>query len=135
LILAAAFAARALVVLATPNYVPFGDPADYDRIARSLATVGTYPPSIYADPAGPAALRPPGYPYVLAGLYEVFGVRWEVARAAGVLLGTLSVGFLWGIVRRLFGVRLAAWSAAVAALLPSLVWIGGGLTAETLFIP
>jgi 4-amino-4-deoxy-L-arabinose transferase-like glycosyltransferase len=134
-ILAVALGLRVLVVLATPDHIVFGDPGDYDRIARFLVDQGTYPPSLYADPTSPSALRPPGYPYFLAGLYEVFGKHWDVGRYAGALLGTASVGLLWDVVRRVWDGRLALWTAAIAAILPSLVWIGGGLTAESLFIP
>lgn len=130
-----AFAVRLIVILATPDYAIFGDPADYDRIGRFLVDNGEYPPSIFAAPGSAAALRPPGYPYFLAGLYEVFGQHWDVARFAGVLLGTASIGLIWSIVRRVADERLALWTAGIAALLPSLVWVGAGLTAETLFIP
>lgn len=134
-VLAAALVLRVLIVLATPGYAPFGDAADYDRIARFLEYFGTYPPSTFADPTGPSALRPPGYPYLLAGLYEVVGVRWQLARIVGAVLGTVAVALLWAIVRRLWDGRLALWAAGVAAVLPSLVWVGGGLTAESLFVP
>lgn len=134
-VLAVALGVRVAIVLATPSYAPFGDPADYDRIARFLEYFGTYPPSTFADPTGPSALRPPGYPYLLAGLYELVGVRWQVARIVGALLGTVAVTLLWAIVRRLWDARLALWAAGVAAVLPSLVWVGGGLTAESLFVP
>lgn len=135
IVLGLALAARVAVVLATPAHEPFGDPADYDRIARFLEAFGTYPPSTFADPTGPAALRPPGYPYLLAGIYELVGVRWDVARLVGALLGTTAVALLWGVVRRLWDDRVALWAAGVAAVLPSLVWLGGGLTAEALFVP
>jgi 4-amino-4-deoxy-L-arabinose transferase-like glycosyltransferase len=134
-VLGVALAVRVLIVLATPGYSPFGDPADYDRIGRFLEYFGRYPPSTFADPTSPAALRPPGYPYLLAGLYEIFGVRWTVVRLFGALLGTASVGLLWGIVHRVWDRRLATWTAAIAAVLPSLVWVGGGLTAESLYVP
>ncbi|MEV4422380.1 glycosyltransferase family 39 protein [Patulibacter sp. NPDC049589] len=134
-VLAVALAIRAAIVVATPGYAPFGDPADYDRIARFLQHFGTYPPSTFADPTGAAALRPPGYPYLLAGVYDVLGVHWQVARLVGGVLGTVAVALLWGIVRRVWDARLALWSAGIAAVLPSLVWVGGGLTAESLFVP
>lgn len=134
-ILGLALVLRVTAVLATPDYAPFGDPADYDRIARYLADVGTYPPSSFADPTSPSALRPPGYPYLLAAIYEVFGVRWTVVRLVAGLLGTVGVWLLWDTVRRLWDARLATWTAAVAAVVPSLVWVGGGLTAESLFVP
>lgn len=134
-ILGVALVLRVLAVVATPGYAPFGDPADYDRIGRFLEYFGTYPPTTFADPFGPAALRPPAYPYFLAGIYEVFGVRWTVVRLVAAVLGTLGVLLLWDVVRRLFDVRLATWTAGVAAVAPSLVWVGGGLTAESLFVP
>jgi 4-amino-4-deoxy-L-arabinose transferase-like glycosyltransferase len=134
-ILLVALVVRVAVVVLTPGYTPFGDPADYDRIGRSVWFLGTYPPTTFAAPGTAAALRPPAYPYLLAGLYDVFGIRWTIARGVGALLGVLSVGLLWAVVRRLGDERLARWAAGVAAVAPSLVWLNGGLVAETLFVP
>lgn len=62
-------------------------------------------------------------------------MRWSVVRLIAALLGALGVWLLRDLVRRHFDVRLATWTAGVAAVLPSLVWVGGGLTAESLSVP
>jgi hypothetical protein len=60
-----ALAGRVLWVLYTDDYAPTGDAADYDHHARSITAGHGYPPSLVG---GPAAHRPPAYPYFLARL-------------------------------------------------------------------
>lgn len=117
------------------SYTPFGDPVEYDAIGRSLADRGQYIPSLLAEPGSPSAYRPPGYPYWLAGIYAVSGNDMTVARVVGVILGVLTVLLIWLIARRVAGDRIARFTAAIAALAPSLAWVSGGLVAETLYIP
>ncbi|MCW2991881.1 MAG: hypothetical protein JWM73_2475 [Solirubrobacterales bacterium] len=134
-ILAVALGVRLLVLVAAGAYHPFGDAIDYDALARSLVDHGHYGPSQFAALGSPSAFRPPGYPYLLAAIYGTFGKSYLVARVAGAVLGTISVLLVWQIVRRLFDERLARWSAGVAAVAPSLAWVGSGLLAENLFVP
>lgn len=134
-ILALAAVVRALVVWRTPGYVPFGDAADYDRLAASLAYLGQYGTTGWAAPGGPTAFRGPAYPYLLSWVYEATGARWGAARSAGVILGTISVALVWEIARRLAGLRVARWSALVWALLPTSAWLAAGLVSEVLFVP
>lgn len=132
-ILLLAFAVRVAVVIVTKADPPTGDAADFDRIAASLAHAGAFPATEIAAPGTATAYRPPLYPLALGGLYDVFGVRWGVARLFGAGLGTVSVFLVHDLARR-FTDR-ARLVALVAALAPTLVFLSGALLAETLFVP
>jgi 4-amino-4-deoxy-L-arabinose transferase-like glycosyltransferase len=135
-IVGVALVVRLLVVVTTPDFVPQGDPADYDRIGTSLASAGNYPVTQLAEPGGQSAFRPPGYPLLLGAVYKVAGLQsWTAARLVGVLLGVASVLLLYLLVAKLYGDRLARWTAAIAAVAPPLVYLNGTLLSESLFIP
>src|SRR5215212_3635865 len=91
LILVVALGLRVGLVVATGEHVPWGDPVDYHRHAARLTESGTYPPSTQAAPGSPAAFRPPAWPYLLAGVYEVTGTSLTAGRLAAAALGTLAV--------------------------------------------
>jgi hypothetical protein len=74
-ILVVAAAARAALILVTPHFTLFGDPADYQHWAVSLASGHGFPSTGIASPGTPSAFRPPAYPLTLAGLYELVGVH------------------------------------------------------------
>ena len=57
--------ARAALILATPHFIPFGDPADYERNAASIATGHGMGVTLIASPGTPSALRPPAYQFLL----------------------------------------------------------------------
>ncbi|MGE4427224.1 MAG: ArnT family glycosyltransferase [Solirubrobacteraceae bacterium] len=139
-VLGVALLLRVGIVLATPDHAPWGDPADYDRLAATFALLGDWAPTQYAVPGSPTAFRAPAYPGLLAAVYEVVGLdertRWAAGRLVGALLGTITVAIVWGIARRTWSdVWIARAAAGVTAVLPSLVWLNGGLVAETLFVP
>jgi 4-amino-4-deoxy-L-arabinose transferase-like glycosyltransferase len=134
-ILLAAALARAAWLLATPHFALFGDPADYERWAASLATGHGFPATAIASPGTPSAFRPPGYPLLLGGLYAVVGTHPQAGRVLGALLGVLAVGLLALLGRRLGGDRLGFWAGALAAVFPPLVAISGTLLSEALFLP
>src|SRR5579884_4125241 len=73
LIVVLALVLRVAFVLHDGGYRPYGDAAAFDQVAVSLATHSDYPPSIIAPRGGPSAFRPPAYPFLLAGAYEVTG--------------------------------------------------------------
>ena len=130
-----AFVVRLGAVAATPDYIPTGDPADYDRLAIALATTGELGTTTIAQPGGPSALRPPLYPVVLAATYEATGARWTAARLLGCLLGALTVLLVVVLAERTFTRPVAVWAGGLAAIYPPLVWLSAGLSAENLFIP
>lgn len=135
-----ALAVRVIVVLATPHFRPNTDSADYDREAASLVDSGSFPPSLLSPRGGPSAFRPPAFPLVLAGVYELSGTgsrtaRWEAGRLAEAVLGALTVLLTSLIALRLFGTGAALVSGAVAAVYPPLILIGSSLMSESLFVP
>ena len=76
-LLALALILRLGYVAATPGYEAVNDPHNYDVHAVSIATGHGFA-RIGSGPSGETAFRPPGFPYLLAGVYRLSGV----ARAA-----------------------------------------------------
>jgi 4-amino-4-deoxy-L-arabinose transferase-like glycosyltransferase len=135
-VLLLAAVARAVVILATPHYVPVNDAADYDHYAVSLATSHTYPVS---GVGGPTAFRPPGFPVLLALVYKLVGVgsasaRWEAGRIEEAVLGVIAVALIFFIGRRLWGRGVGLLAAAIAAIYPPLLLAGSSLMSEPLYI-
>jgi 4-amino-4-deoxy-L-arabinose transferase-like glycosyltransferase len=134
-ILAVALAVRLGAVAAAPDYTPVGDPADYERIARSVAD-GDYPGRTQGLP-GPTAYRPPLYPVALGAAYAVAPVEERTwARILQALTGTLTVALVglvaWLALRRR---RVALIAMGVAALWPPM-WIhNAALLSENAFVP
>jgi 4-amino-4-deoxy-L-arabinose transferase-like glycosyltransferase len=110
---------------------PTGDAADYARHAASLADHGSYPPSEIGP--GPTAFRPPAYPVVLAGVYEVLG-RDDAPRVAGAVVGTAAVALLGLCALWLLGPAAALAAMALAAVFPPLVMVSVAQLSEGLFI-
>lgn len=135
LILAVALIVRVGLVIATPDFTPTGDPAEYDTIARSVAAGHGYPPISYATPNEESALRPPGYPFALGGVYAVSGDSRDAGRIFGALLGVLSVALIFLIARATLGERTARIAGWFAALFPPLVALNASLLSEALFVP
>jgi 4-amino-4-deoxy-L-arabinose transferase-like glycosyltransferase len=129
LILTAALAARLAYVLLTPRYVPLHDDRAFDRLALGVARTGAYP-----DVGGHAtAYRPPGFTYILGGLYRLTGsghARIVAARLFQTAVGTGIVAALGAVARRLFGRRAALCTMGVAAVYPPLIGVGAALLSE-----
>jgi hypothetical protein len=134
-ILLLAAAARAALILLTPHFALFGDPADYQRWAASLATGHGFPGTGIASPGTPSAFRPPAYPLTLAGVYELVGVHPLAGRLLGAALGVLAVGLVAALGRALAGERVGLWAGLVAAVFPPLVALCGTILSEALFLP
>jgi len=134
-----AFLLRLGFVLHQTGFRPYGDAADYDRVAVSLVLHGGYPPSVHAPSGGPEAFRPPGYPFLLAALYRVTGTtttssRFTVARILSAVLSTAIVGAIGLIAWLLWGWGLSVLVTMLcAAIYPPLVTIGAAMLSEPLF--
>jgi 4-amino-4-deoxy-L-arabinose transferase-like glycosyltransferase len=135
LILAVAAGARVALILATPHFTLFGDPADYQRWAASLVTGHGFPGTSVASPGTPSAFRPPAYPLALAAVYELVGVHPLAGRVLGAALGVLAVGLEAVLGRALGGERVGLWAGAIAAVFPPLVALCGTDVSEALFVP
>jgi 4-amino-4-deoxy-L-arabinose transferase-like glycosyltransferase len=137
-VLAAALVIRLLYVIATPDYVLVHDAKDYDRHARSIAMGEGFADSI--RPGRHTAFRPPGYPVLLAGVYEVTGVegapeaeRVVPARIVQAVLGTLIVGLIGLLAAQLWDRRVSLVAMALAAIYIPLILVGGSVMSEPLF--
>lgn len=101
------------------------------RVARSIATGHGFS-SPYDGDTGPTAWEPPLYPYLMAGVFKVFGIYTLVSACVlltiNSLLATLTTIPIFLIARRTFSDRVAMWSAYAWALNPyiwywSIHWI------------
>ena len=81
---------------------------------------------------GPTAIRPPGYPVLLAGVLGVSGGSLTAGRVASAVLGTVAVALLGLIARQLWDTRTALASLALGALTPPLLAVATTLVSENL---
>ena len=116
-IVAAGFAFRLVFCGVTQGLNSPPDPAlgldhvQYERIGRYLVEGKGYKMHAWENPS---ALRPPGMPFFIAGLYTVFGPHYAAVRIALCLLGALTALPLFFIARR---IAPEPWALAAAALL------------------
>lgn len=129
-----AFVLRAAAIAADDGYRPANDALEYDYLARSIAAGDGYPQSGYLLQGGPTAIRGPGYPYLLGGVYALSGDSLTAGRLAGAALGALGVLLLYSIAKRIWGRRIGLLAAALAAAFPPLVLLSRDLVSESLFI-
>jgi 4-amino-4-deoxy-L-arabinose transferase-like glycosyltransferase len=130
-----ALVVRIAVIAGDTGYRPANDAFEYDYLAHSIASGDGYPPSGYLLQGGPTAIRGPGYPYLLGGVYALSGDSRTAGRLAGALLGALSVLLLYLIAKRIWGIRIGLAAALLAAVFPPLVMLSRELLSESLFIP
>jgi hypothetical protein len=107
-----------------PGYDHFEFGWEMGRVARSIAQGHGFS-SPYEGNTGPTAWEPPLYPYLMAGVFKLFGIYSQ--RSAWVLLSinslfaTLTCIPIYRIAHRTFGERVAIWSAYAWGLNPY-VW-------------
>ncbi len=99
----------------------FGFGWETGRIAQSIATGHGFG-SPFQPGTGPTAWLAPIYPYLLAGIFKVFGV-YSTGSAIAILslnsvFSALTVIPVFHIARRTFGDRVAIWSGWLGALFP-----------------
>jgi 4-amino-4-deoxy-L-arabinose transferase-like glycosyltransferase len=129
-----AIALRLVAVGADSGYKPANDAFEYSYLARSIAAGDGYPETGYLLQGGPTAVRGPGYPYLLGGVYALTGDSLTAGRLLGVALGAFSVLLLYLIAKRIWGRRIGLIAAALAAVFPPLVLLSRDLVSENLFI-
>jgi 4-amino-4-deoxy-L-arabinose transferase-like glycosyltransferase len=109
----------------------FGYGWEMGRIAESIA-LGHGFGNPYGGSTGPTAWEPPLYPYVIGGVFKIFGIysdasAWVLLSLNSVFTALTSIP-IFLIARKTMGQRVALWSGWTWALLPyamywSLHWI------------
>lgn len=129
-----ALALRLAALAATSGLPLASDASDYSRHARSIAAGSGFPPSVVDPHGGASAIRPPAFPFLLAGVYALTDDSVAAGRIAQALLGALIVGLIGLIALELWGAEVALVAAALAAIFPPLVIDGVALLSEPLFV-
>ena len=104
------------------------DDRDYDAIARSIAGGEGY-----TLDGKPTAYRLPGYPFLLAGTYALFGDSKTPIRVLQTLFDLVSCLLLFAIGKKLFSEKVGLVAAAVLAFFPIQILYVSHLMTETLF--
>lgn len=100
----------------------FGFGWEMGRIAKAIATGEGFSSPFTEFHTGPTAWEPPLYPYLTAGVFKVFGIYTR--KSAFVLLvinsifSALTCIPIFYLARRIFGLKVAKWSAWTWALFP-----------------
>jgi 4-amino-4-deoxy-L-arabinose transferase-like glycosyltransferase len=131
-------ALRLTVMLATKAYLfppaaPIHDPEkqgwyfgyEIGRVARSIAEGYGFGSPFHGN-TGPTAWLAPVYPYIMAGMFRVFGVYTHASGIAVLAFNSLCAALtaipIYYIAERALGARLARWSAWLWALVPVFYW-------------
>src|SRR5215831_2059375 len=114
------------------------------RIAASIAG-GRGFSSPFSQPTGPSAWIPPVYPYLLAGIFYVFGAftaaSYWVAVMLNIIVHALTCIVLYWAAGEAFGRRAGLYAAIALASFPLLFYplvllhVLGGYGGQGLFIP
>ena len=104
------------------------DDKDYDAIARSLSHGDGF-----ALDGKPTAFRPPGYPFLLASTYAVFGDSKTPMRIFQGIADVLSCFLLFSIGKKMFSEKAGLAAAAILALFPIQILYVSHLMTETIF--
>jgi 4-amino-4-deoxy-L-arabinose transferase-like glycosyltransferase len=123
-VLAVALMARVVYwVLVTPDYSPDSDAAQYFDLARNIVNGHGYAMTFPQLELHPTAFRPPGYPYLLAAVFKVFGIHNGVGagRVLSMICGLVAIALVYVLVRRLSTPIAALVSGLCMALYPPLL--------------
>jgi len=116
----------------------FGFGWEMGRVARSIA-LGQGFSNPYGGNTGPTAWEPPLYPYLMAGVFRVFGIYTYASAcillAINSLFSVLTTIPVFLIARRTFGERVALWSARGWALNPYIWYWSVHWIWDTTFTP
>jgi hypothetical protein len=107
-----------------PGEDNFGFGFEMGRVGRSIA-LGQGFSNPYGGNTGPSAWEPPPYPFLIGGVFKIFGIytyasAW-VLLSINSLLASVTTIPVFLIAHRVFGPRVAIWSARAWALNPY-VW-------------
>jgi len=127
IVLLAGFCLRLMIATRASGELQWIDEQQYLALAQRL-TAGEG----YSNEAGaPTAFRPPGYPFLLAGLGALGLDSAASIRCVQVLLGTLTIWLIFLLGQAVFGTAAGITAAAVAAVYPYFLFIPATLLPTT----
>lgn len=125
------------MIVAAFLYKEFADPYrgywhfgwETGRIARSIAAGRGFSSPLFGD-TGPTAIMTPLYPYLLAGVFKIFGI-YSVASALVILalnslFSALTCIPIFFIAENLFTRKIAVWSAWAWVFFPYSIYFSAG---------
>jgi hypothetical protein len=123
--------AARLAWIAYADFTPtFRDDAGaYHVLGQALAAGGGYK---NLD-GTPMLFWPPGYPFLLGGIYKAFDGSLNAALAANAIFGALAVALTYAIGRRAFDARVAAIGALLFAVYPGSIFLANTTLTEVTF--
>lgn len=123
-ILLLAIACNTILTAALPTRTRYG--AEAGRIAASIAQRGEFSSPFAQLATGPSAWIPPAYPYVLAGIFRIFGVftlaSYRTAIGFNVIVHAISCVLLYKVAGRVFGHLVGCFSGYAFASFPLLFY-------------
>ncbi|HUU68564.1 MAG TPA: glycosyltransferase family 39 protein [Planctomycetota bacterium] len=130
-----AFVLRLVYVLAAglPDAPNGPDAPLYDKLAWRLITEGKYYAEDHLNRISQAN-RPVLFPFVLGGIYRMFGRGPTAPRIFQCVLGALTCGVAFALAKELFGRRAAILAGIGTAIFPQFIYYTGTLTTETLHV-
>jgi len=105
------------------------DELDYDSIAANLASGRGF--SLNSTTL--SIDRTPGYPFFLAVIYLIFGHNIFIAKIAQLIINALTCVILYLLTKRIFGEKIAIYTAIFVAVYPPLATMALSLYSEALF--
>jgi 4-amino-4-deoxy-L-arabinose transferase-like glycosyltransferase len=123
-----AFIIRLAYVLSLQPKIFWYDGEQYSRLATVLVQHG-----VYVNAQGhPSAFWPPGYPFLLAAVYALFGVNIVAVRVVQCLIGVATVVLVHRIARRVLDGIGSTLAALATALYPLFIYSAGAILPVTL---
>lgn len=126
-ILLIAFSVRVATILISHSYKfrtnddNFSFGWEMGRVGRALAA-GEGFSSPFNQKTGPTAWEPPLYPFLIAGVFKIFGIYTRSSALVLLLINSVFSALtcipVFYISKRIFGERVAVWSVWTWALLP-----------------
>jgi 4-amino-4-deoxy-L-arabinose transferase-like glycosyltransferase len=102
-----------------PSHGGFYDGVEFDSAAMNLVERGSY----VIEPGGLRSFRAPGFPFLIAAVYWIFGPADHVAaHVVFCLVGALLVLATWKLAREVAGGTAALVAAALVAVDPNLAY-------------
>jgi 4-amino-4-deoxy-L-arabinose transferase-like glycosyltransferase len=107
------------------------DGRQFHNLARTLLASGHF---AFSPDGAPEALRTPGYPAFLAGVYALAGERPWAALLLQIGIDTFSCVLLLSALTRLFDARVGRTAAVLYALDPFLIPLSSSLLSDVPFV-